>query len=358
LKNQSRTKTEKAELMTAAAPVRHEELSDLLNAIFQAAGASSADARVVANQLVDAEMRESKSQGLIRLKPYVAWSRKGEISSPTKVTVEREFGSTLLLNGNHGWGQVAALEAMQLCIQRARTHGVCLAVMRNIKHIGRQGSYVEAAAKQGLVGLIACSGNPSSGWVAPWGGTKPIFGTNPIAFGFPRKGQPPVIVDLSTTQGARGHVLMAQKLGNLLPEGWAFDAQGAPTRDPHKALPPHGTLAPLGGHKGYALALAIEILCGVLGGMWPPKEGATLVGAINIEAFQKSDDYYRSLENLLCEISSTPKAKEADAVLLPGEGSARRYKRSLEQGLQIPDELWKDIKSLADDLGVKHHLLA
>jgi len=344
--------------MTLAGPIRREDLSDLLTAIFHAAGASSDDARVVAEQLVDAELRESRSQGLIRLKPYITWATKGEISSPTKLTIEREFGATLLLNGNSGWGQVAALEAMKLCIERAKTHGVCLAVMQNTKHIGRQGYYVEAAAEQGYVGLIACSGNPSSGWVAPWGGTKPIFGTNPIAFGFPRKDKPPVVVDLSTTQGARGHVLMAQKLGNLLPEGWAFDAQGAPTRDPHKALPPHGTLAPLGGHKGYALALAVEILCGVLSGIWPPQEGATLVGAIRVEAFQPLDDYYRSLENLLGEISSNPTEPNTDEVLLPGEGSAKRYQRSVEKGLQVPDELWKDIVSLADSLGVKHRLLA
>ncbi|HEY7245529.1 MAG TPA: Ldh family oxidoreductase [Xanthobacteraceae bacterium] len=190
------------------------------------------------------------------------------------------------------------------------------------------------------------------------GGTKPIFGTNPIAFGFPRRDSAPVVVDLSTTQGARGHVLLAAKLGKLLPEGWAFDAAGYPTRDPSKALPPHGTLAPLGGHKGYALALAVEILCGVLSGMWPPSGGAILVGAVRVEAFQALDDYYRSIESLLGEIASGPTGPNTDAILIPGQGSALRGKQSCNKGLQIPDGLWSDVVGLARDLGVAHRLIA
>jgi LDH2 family malate/lactate/ureidoglycolate dehydrogenase len=166
------------------------------------------------------------------------------------------------------------------------------------------------------------------------------------------------VVDLSTTQGSRGAVLLAGKVGQLLPEGWAFDAAGYPTRDPSKALPPHGTLAPLGGHKGYALALAVEILCGVLSGMWPPNGGAILVGAIRVEAFQPIDDYYRSLESLLSEITSGPTAPDTDAILIPGQRSARRDEQSRDNGLQIPDELWSDVVALARDLGVRHRLIA
>jgi LDH2 family malate/lactate/ureidoglycolate dehydrogenase len=344
--------------VTFVGPIRSEDLNDLVRALLGAAGADPDDARLVAEQLVDAEARESRGQGLIRVRPYVAWLRSGKIASPARVKLEREFGATLLLDGGNGWGQVATTQAMRMCVERARKQGVCLALVRNANHIGRLGYYVEAAAGDGFVGLVACSGHPSSAWVAPWGGTKPIFGTNPVAFGFPRKDGPPVVVDLSTTQGARGHVLLAARLGKLLPEGWAFDAAGYPTRDPSKALPPHGTLAPLGGHKGYALALAVEILCGVLSGMWPPNGGAILVGTIRVEAFQPLDDYYRSLESLLGEITSGPTAPDTDAILIPGQGSARREKRSRDDGLQIPDELWSDIVGLARDLGVQHRLLA
>ncbi len=338
--------------------IRSEDLNDLVRALLGAAGASADDARLVAEQLVDAEARESRGQGLIRLRPYVNWMRTGKIISPIKIKIEREFGATILLDGGDGWGQVVTTQAMTMCVERAQKHGICFALLRNANHIGRLGYYVEAAASSGYIGLVACSGHPSSAWVAPWGGTKPIFGTNPIAFGFPRKDGPPVVVDLSTTQGSRGAVLLAGKIGKLLPEGWAFDAAGNPTRDPSKALPPHGTLAPLGGHKGYGLALAVEILCGVLSGMWPPSGGAILVGAVRVEAFQPLDDYHQSLENLLGEITSGPTAPDTDAILLPGQGSARRENNSRDNGLQIPDELWSDVVSLANDLGVQHRLIA
>lgn len=344
--------------MSFVGPICSEGLNGLVRALLIAAGADPDDARLVAEQLVDAEARESRGQGLIRLRPYVNWMRSGKIVSPAKLEIERELGATLLLDGGNGWGQVVTTQAMTMCVERAQKHGICFALVRNSNHIGRLGYYVEAAAREGYVGVVACSGHPSAAWVAPWGGTKPIFGTNPIALGFPRRDGAPVVVDLSTTQGSRGAVLLAGKVGQLLPAGWAFDATGNPTRDPSKALPPHGTLAPLGGHKGYGLALAIEILCGVVSGMWPPSGGAILVGAIRVEAFQSLDNYYQSLENLLVEVTSGPKAPSTDAILLPGQGSARRDKHSRDNGLQIPDELWSDVVALASDLGIQHRLIA
>jgi LDH2 family malate/lactate/ureidoglycolate dehydrogenase len=187
---------------------------------------------------------------------------------------------------------------------------------------------------------------------------RPLFGTNPIAFGFPRQNGPLIVVDISTTQGARGRVLMAEKLGEILPEGWAFDASGSPTRDPASALPPRGTLAPLGGHKGYALAVAIEILCGVLGGQWPPPASVNLVGAIQVEAFLPLDEYYRSLEALVAEIKAGPLAPNVEEVLLPGEGSVKRKARTAATGITVTPSLWREISELAHELGVEHRLVA
>lgn len=344
--------------MDSVGPIRSAELTDLVAAILEAAGAVPSEARVVAEQLVDAEARESRAQGLIRLPSYVGWSRSGQIASPASLTLEREFGATIVLDAHNGWGQVSALRAMEMCTERAERTGVCLAVVRNANHIGRLGFYVEAAAKRGMIGLIAGSGNPESAWVAPWGGVRPLFGTNPLALGFPRGERAPVVVDISTTQGARGRVLLADKLGEMLPEGWAFDASGRPTRDPKRALPPNGTLAPLGGHKGYALAVAVEILCGVLAGMWPPETGANLVGAISTEAFLPHSLYLESLEALIAEIKSGPTGPGAEEILLPGEGSARRQARSLDEGLSIPCGLWDEIVDLARQLAVGHPLVA
>ncbi len=343
--------------MPEAVTLRPDALTGLLEQVFAASGVDPEEARLVAAHVVDAEARGYVSQGLIRVPAYVKWARAGQITPRTTLTIEQETAATLVVDAHNGWGHVAAIETMRRCIERAKTSGVCLAVVRNTKHIGRLGYYVEAAAAQGMIGLIACSGNPASSWVAPWGGVRPLFGTNPIAIGFPRRDGPPVVVDVSTTQGARGNVLLAQKLGQPLPEGWAFDAAGNPTRDPQNALPPHGTLAPLGGHKGYALAVAVEILCGVLAGLWPPDPSANFIGAIRVDAFLPLDTYYESLTGLAGAIKTGPTRPGFDEIFLPGEGSARRRRRSDAEGVRVSPELWQEITGVARELGVNHPLL-
>lgn len=329
-------------------------LEDLVQAILAAAGATAEEARIVGEHVVDAEARGTSSQGLLRVSSYAKWVQDGTIKSGMRPSIESDTGATFVLDAHNGWGHVAALHAMELCLDRASETGVSIAVVRNANHIGRLGHYVEVAAQREMVGLIACSGNPSSSWVAPWGGTRPLFGTNPIAIAFPRKDGPPIVVDISTTQGSRGNVLLAQALGEQLPMGWAFDSEGNPTRDPRKALPPDGTLAPLGGHKGYALAVAIEILCGVLAGNWPPSSSANFVAAIRVEAFLPFDAYQQSLERLVRTIKDVPTRAGTDEIRVPGEGSASRRAATIGSGgVRVPNQLWSQLVELAQDLGVQ-----
>lgn len=344
--------------MAGVGPVAVDALARIVAKILRAAGVADEDARLVAEHVVDAEARGKDSQGLVRVSRYAEWARDGSIVSPTELGVERDGGATLVVDAHRGWGHVAAIRTMELCLERAEAHGLCLALIRNTNHIGRLGYYVERAARREMIGLILCSGNPDYGWVAPWGGVEPIFGTNPLAIGFPREDGPPVVVDISTTQTARGNVLMARKLGRELPEGWAFDRHGEPTRDPESALPPHGTLAPLGGHKGYTLALAVEILCGVLAGMWPPTPSANLVGAVRIEAFQSLETYHPSLRGLTQRLKAGPTRPGFDEVRLPGEASAERRAASEADGLTVSPEIWSEIRGVAEDLGVEDELLA
>jgi len=333
------------------------ELTDLVATMLCAAGVVPDEAAFVAAHVVDAEARENRSQGLVRVPPYVRWARSGEIASPTTVTVERDAGSVLVLDAHGGWGHVAAARAMGWCADRAETTGACVAVVRDMRHSGRLGAYVELAAARGMVGVIAGGGGSrASAWVAPWGGTRPIFGTNPIAIGFPRQDGPPVVADIATTQGARGTVVLAQKTGAILPDNWAFDASGRPTRDPHQALPPYGTLAPLGGHKGYALAIGIEILCAVLAGA--PTTSASFVAAFRVEAFLPMEEYLRNLAEFAGEVTAGPRRPGFDAIRLPGEGSAARQAQSAAHGVRVPTELWREIAELAAELRVTHPLFA
>lgn len=342
----------------SAGPFPTGPLTELVDALLRASGATPAEAALVAEHVVDAEARENRSQGLIRVPAYVGWARAGKITSGAPVTVERDSGSVLVIDGHNGWGHVTALRAMELCVERAQRTGACVAVVRGANHMGRLGYFVERAAAQGCIGIIAGSGNPSGSWVAPWGGVEALFGTNPIAIGFPRDDGPPVVVDVSTTQGARGNVLLAEKTGQLLPDGWAIDSDGNPTRDPAKSLPPHGTLAPLGGHKGYALAIAVEILCGVLAGMWPPETSANFVGALRVDAFQARDTYEQSLSGLVGRVKAVRPRPGISEILLPGEGGAARGAAARRAGVTVAAELWREIVVLARKLNVEHALVA
>jgi LDH2 family malate/lactate/ureidoglycolate dehydrogenase len=343
--------------MADAGPYPVDALTTFVEALLAACGATREEARLVAEHVVDAEARASRSQGLIRIPAYVSWARSGKIQSGAPLTIEKDSGSVLVLDAHDGWGHAAAVRAMDLCIARAAQTGACFATVRRTNHIGRLGYFVERAAAQGMIGMIACGGNPASAWVAPWGGVKPLFGTNPVAMGFPRRDGPPVVVDVSTTQGARGNVLLAQKTGQPLPEGWAFDAAGNPTRDPRQALPPHGTLAPLGGHKGYALAIAVEILCGVLGGIWPPETSAIFIGALRVDAFLPREVYEQSLDGLVDRVKAIPPRAGVREILMPGEGSAQRRETSRAAGIRVSAELWDEIQQLARQLNVDHALL-
>ena len=189
--------------------------------------------------------------------------------------------------------------------------------------------------------------------MAPWGGREPRLSTNPIAIGFPYPGADPVVVDISSTQAARGKILLSAAKGEVIPDNWAFDAEGNPTTDPKQGLPPKGSLAPLGGHKGYALAIAIELLCGGLVGDYPPKSGGVLIGAIDIAALSDTADYAHAVAEIDRSMRSSALRPGFDEILLPGAGSARRKAAAERLGMAIPGPVWRDVVEAAAKVGVE-----
>lgn len=338
--------------MTHAGPFTPAELRELATEMLTKAGVTAEDAAIVADEVVDAEQRGYASQGLVRLPPYVRWALSGEIRSPAAPEVLAERPAALTIDGRDGWGHVVALSAMRMCAERARESGTCVAAVRNVPHIGRLGYYVEAAAEAGVIGIISGSGGPDSATMAPWGGREPRLSTNPIAFGFPNPGGAPIVTDVSTTQAARGKILIAAASGEPIPPEWAFDAEGSPTTDPNRALPPAGTLAPLGGHKGYALAIVVELLCGGLAGPYPPATSSMFVAAIDPAAVTTPDEYAAAVAELERSVTSSAARPGFDEVLLPGAGSARRKQRSETEGVTVVEPVWAEICGLADELGV------
>jgi LDH2 family malate/lactate/ureidoglycolate dehydrogenase len=327
-------------------------LESFVTAILAAGGVTDDDAAIVAAEVVDAEARGYESQGLVRVASYVAAARDGATTSPTSLELVRESPSAVAWDANHGWGHVATMRAMDECARRARGTGACIGTIRHAGHIGRLGYYVERAAELGVIGFVACSGNTSSAVVAPWGGREPRLSTNPFAFGFPYPGGDDVVVDVSTTQAARGKVLVAAASGSRLPDGWAFDASGSPTNDPHSALPPKGTLAPVGGHKGYALGIVVEFLCGALGGTYPPSESTVFVAAYDYTRVTTAEEYDRAVREVDELMRSSALRPGFDSIRLPGAGSAERRRDAERDGVRLAPAIWDGVCEAARSVGV------
>lgn len=332
-----------------------DELRTTIAQILEAAGVDGADAAVVSDVLATAEFMGVESQGLMRLGKYLDSWFSGAVRSPADPRLVHDAGAALVLDANRSWPQVVVLTAADRAIARARDVGTCSALISGTGHIGRLGHYVEHIAAQGCIGMAMTGGDGGARWVAPWGSRTPLWGTNPIALAFPRPDGPDVVVDISTTQTSRGRILLAQDTGEDLPEGCAFDAAGHPTSDPVKALPPHGSMMPLGGltsgHKGYGLALAVEILTGVLAGPQPHDAGSTFISVFNPAAFTTNDGYAGRLTELAMQIK-TGEPRSGLEIRLPGEGAEARMASNMSQGLALSVAARTELRRTAARVGV------
>ncbi|CAA9344353.1 MAG: Ureidoglycolate dehydrogenase, partial [uncultured Microvirga sp.] len=219
------------------------------------------NARIVARALVAAEADGLKGHGLSRLPSYAAQAKAGKIDGGAEPVVSRPKPTVVAVDAAHGFAFPAIEAAGAALPEAARMQGVADSPIRRSHHCGAAGHPVERLAEGGLVALLFAN-TPAA--IAPWGGSRGVFGTNPIAFACPLPGRAPIVVDLSLSKVARGNVLAAKQRGEPIPEGWAFDAEGRPTTDPQAAL--DGTMAPLGDAKGTALALMVELLAAGLTG--------------------------------------------------------------------------------------------
>ncbi|HEV2509788.1 Ldh family oxidoreductase [Bosea sp. (in: a-proteobacteria)] len=229
--------------------------------LFIEAGASPANAASVAWALVMAEADGLKGHGLMRIPTYLAMLRAGKIDGQAIPIARKPKPGVLAIDAGHGFAYPAIDLAVSELPEIARAQGIASAPIRRSSHCGAAGLHVERLAEQGLVALLFAN---TPGAMAPWGGSKPIFGTNPIAFAAPLAGREPVVIDMALSKVARGPIVAASQKGTPIPEGWALDAAGNPTTDAKAAL--GGTMVPLGDAKGATLAMMVEILAAALVG--------------------------------------------------------------------------------------------
>jgi LDH2 family malate/lactate/ureidoglycolate dehydrogenase len=277
------------------------------------------------------------------------------IRIPTEVQVIREDGATSVLDGGNGLGQVAAHRAMRMNIRKAKKLGIGLTLIRNTNHIGILAFYTLMVAEEGMVGIVMGNSAPS---MSPWGGADPFLGTNPISVAIPCGSEPPVVLDMSSSVVARGKIRKAQRMKEPIPIGWALDEEGSPTTDPDAAM--KGTLLPIGGPKGYGLALMIDILAGLLSGsQYGPKVktfhqplGPTGIGvltmAIDIEKFMPLGQFNGLMDSYIESIRKSKKAKGVLRIYLPGEIELERERKSLTEGIELNESMVSDLNQLLE----------
>ncbi len=234
---------------------------DHVAAQFAQAGVAPGVARSVAAALVAAEADGLKGHGLSRIPTYLTLVRSGKIDGTATPVATRPKPGVLAIDAREGFAYAAIDLAVAELPAIARAQGVAICPIRNSNHCGAAGLHVERLAEAGLVALLFAN---TPGAMAPWGGSKPVFGTNPIAFAAPLAGRAPVVIDMALSKVARGPIVAAKQKGEAIPEGWALDTDGAPTTDAGKALA--GTMVPLGDAKGATLAMMVEILAASLVG--------------------------------------------------------------------------------------------
>ena len=335
------------------------ELTRFCEEVFASLGMPREDAEVVADSLVRADLEGTESHGISRLAIYVRRIREGRISAQPKVGVDRS-GSVLRVDGGNGLGQVASYHAIEAAFPVARETGIVGVAVRNSNHFGTAAYYCRMACREGMA-LIAATNSPPG--IAPWGGKKAYLGTNPIAFGFPTRREPPVIVDMSSSVVARGRIILAAIEGQTIPKGWAIDEEGVETTDAVAAL--QGAVLPLGGAKGYALAMAVEVMSGVLSGATfgphvgnlyrddvPPANVGHSFIVLDIEHWMPLEDYYARMEQFLGEVKAVPRASEVEEIFYPGERRYLSYLETAKEGVALPTAVQQELDRLAAECGI------
>ncbi len=340
-----------------------EKLKELSFRIFRAAGASDYEAEVVAEMLVKSNLAGHDSHGVIRIPQYVERIQNGEIRVNAEIRVVRETGTTALIDGNWGFGQVVATKGMEIAIRKAEENSVGIVCAFNCNHVGRLADYATMAIKHDMIGVVTVNDGGANPHVAPWGGCTPILSTNPLCFAIPAGKENPIIVDFATSVVSAGKVKVKLNRGERTPEGWLIDANGNPTTDPKVLFyPPKGSLLPFGGivgYKGYGLSIVVDVLSGALSeaGCSDPHEARDSNGvfmmAIKISSFTSIDRFKEKVDKLIKDLKSSKLAPGFSEVLIPGEPECKEETKRLKEGIFIEDKTWNQIMDVVRRLNVE-----
>lgn len=342
-----------------------QKLEKIVTEILKSAGAPEEKSKIVAGNLVRSDLRGIRSHGINHLGMYIEFIEKGIINPKSEPKIVRETSSTALIDGKMGFGQVICKEAAELAVEKAKEYGVGTVGVVNCGHIGHLSDYTRMILNKGMIGIIFA--NCDKG-VAPYGGKDIVLGTNPISVAIPAGEEDPIIADFATCVTAGGYIALKLKKGEKMPEGWAIDSSGIPTTNPKDlfkdaSLPVKwgenfiGAILPAAGHKGYALALIVDVLSGALtggrcNGDVIEGENGVFIQTINPEIFVSRDEFEKRVDKLIRACKSSSTRPGFDKVLIPGDPEREAEKKSLKFGIPIDEGLWKELLALGDKYGI------
>jgi L-2-hydroxycarboxylate dehydrogenase (NAD+) len=319
------------------------------------------DARTVAGLMAEADLQGSDGHGVIRLPQYLKRIRSGGVNLHPDIRVVEERAAMALLHGDNGMGHLVMKRAAELAIEKARTAGIAWVGAQWSNHAGPASLYARMPLAHDMLGLYFAVGNANH--LPPWGGLDMLLSTNPIAAAIPAGEEPPIVLDMATTVAAYGKVKAKAARGEMMPEGWMVDREGRPLTDPKRAG--EGFLLPIGGYKGYGLALVVGLLAGTLNGAamgkdvidfnqdfaTPTNTGQSIV-AIDPAAFGDVTVFKAAVDTLIRDLRGAERMPGVDRIRMPGEQSQERTRVQRESGIAIPPGLMNTLDRLAEHLEI------
>jgi L-2-hydroxycarboxylate dehydrogenase (NAD+) len=344
--------------------VQAENLESFMSALFEQTDMSREDAAYCALCLVQTNLWGIDSHGVLRAPIYIERLRSKAMNPAPNVKKVRGFGALEVLDGDDGMGFIVGRAAMTRAIELAEQHGISAVGVNRSNHFGAAALFARMATDRGLIGIVMTNVIPNI--VAP-GGSKPITGNNPIAFGVPTFREFPFMLDISLSTVAGGKLLLASKKGERIPLDWATDKDGHPTDDPDLAFA--GFLLPVGGHKGLGLSYVVDILSGLITGgvfqhemksMYKHRDEPSLTShfmiVINPLAIMSREEMEERMANFYQTIKASPMWDDSREMMLPGEIEHRTAVSRQANGIPLPVNLYNDLVSLGNELGVTETL--
>lgn len=333
--------------------------------IVEAAGSSAGEARQVADNLVMANLSGHDSHGIGMIPRYVESIQEGGLQPNAGIKVNFDGGAMLAIDGQHGYGQVVGVQAMELALERTAQHGSCIMALGNAHHLGRIGHFAEMAVARDLVSIhfVNVLSRPV---VAAWGGSDGRFGTNPCCIGIPLQGRDPFVLDFATSRVAQGKMRVAHNEGRQVPEGYLIDEHGRPTTNPGVVVVPQsngllGALLPFGEHKGYGMAIACELLGGALsgGGTWhrkPDMRREVVNGMVTIlidpQRLGTGESFEQEAAAFMEWLKESPPAQGFDAVRIAGDPEREARVKRERDGILVDDQTWAEILAAGKKVGL------